>query len=108
MDERKWSKVPEIPADVFFADMEDSVPPSLKPAAREKVLGLVEDPGYFGGREFICRPNNLSTPWGREDLEALAEAKAPFVLYPKVRTAAEMREVAQIFARRGAAPEIML
>jgi citrate lyase beta subunit len=106
MDEHKWEKIPNIPADVFMADMEDSVPPKLKEKARDKVVGLVKAPSYFGGREFICRPNNLSTPWGREDVEALAEAKAPFLMYPKIRNAGELREIKRIFDRHGATTEI--
>src|ERR1700694_2954867 len=85
MDSHKWDKIPGIDADVFMADMEDSVPPKLKEEAREKVLGLVRDPSYFGDKEFVCRPNNLFTPWGREDIEGLAEAGAPFLMYPKAR-----------------------
>lgn len=108
MDEKKWAKVPDMPADVFLADMEDSVPPTLKNEARDKVVSLIEDPSFFGGREFICRPNNINTEWGREDLEALAAAKAPFVMYPKPRTVAEVREVKRIFDKHGATPEIML
>jgi citrate lyase beta subunit len=108
MDERKWGKVPGIPADVFLADMEDSVAPALKEGAREKVAGLCRDPSFFEGREFICRPNNIFTPWGLADLEALAAADAPFVLYPKARSAAEVREVQAIFERAGASPEIQV
>ncbi len=108
MDDRKWAKIPEIPADVFYADMEDSVPPSLKEKAREKVVELIKNPEHFGGREFICRTNNLNSPWGREDLEAMAEAHAPFVLYPKVRDTDEMHEVMEILHRHGATPEVML
>lgn len=108
MDERKWEKLPGIPADVFYADIEDSVPPGLKEAARAKIVSLIKDPSYFGGREFICRPNNINSPWGRDDLEALAEARAPFLLYPKVRSVEEIREVKRIFERHGATPEIVL
>ena len=108
MDERKWEKLPGIPADVFYADIEDSVPPGLKEGARKKVVELVKDPSYFGGREFICRPNNIATPWGRDDLEALAEVHAPFILYPKVRSVDELRQVKGIFERHGATPDIML
>jgi citrate lyase subunit beta/citryl-CoA lyase len=106
MDSHKWSKIPSIQADVFMADMEDSVPTALKDQARDKVVELVRDPRYFGGREFICRPNNLGTPWGRDDLEALAEARAPFLMYPKVRYAGELLEVNRIFDRHGATTEI--
>jgi len=108
MDEKKWDKIPRIPADVFLADMEDSVAPDLKEKARDKVVSLIKDPSYFDGREFICRPNNIHTPWGRDDLEAIAEAKAPFVLYPKPRTVEEVREVKWIFEKHGATPEIVL
>jgi len=108
MDDKKWDRIPSMGADVFMADIEDSVPPELKAKARDKVVSLIKDPSFFGGREFICRPNNLYTQWGRDDLEALAEAHAPFVLYPKVRSVAEMREVKGIFEKRGATPEIML
>jgi citrate lyase beta subunit len=108
MDERKWAKIPTIPADVFFADIEDSVAPDLKEKARAKVIDLVKDPSVFGDREFICRPNNIATAWGPEDIEALAEANAPFVLYPKVRTVEEIQEVEAIFDRHDVAPELML
>lgn len=108
MVEKKWSKIPEIDADVFMLDMEDSTPPNLKVASRGRIVELIKDPSYLGGREFVVRPNNLATTWGREDLEAIAEANAPFVIYPKVRTAEEMREVKRIFDERGATPEIML
>lgn len=108
MDERKWEKIPAIPADVVFGDIEDSCAPNLKEQARYKVVELIKDPTFLGGRELTCRPNNLSTPWGREDLEALAEAKAQYILYPKVRSLEEIYEVKRIFDRRGAAPEIML
>lgn len=108
MVEKKWAKVPEIDADVFMLDMEDSTPPGLKVEARRRIVKLIKDPSYLGGREFVVRPNNLSTEWGRADLEAVAEAKAPFVIYPKVRSADEMREVKRIFDERGATPEIML
>lgn len=108
MDERKWAKVPSIAADVVMADIEDSVPPNLKDAAREKVVSLIHDASFLDGREFICRPNSLETPWGRDDLEALAEAGAPFVLYPKPRSADDVREVLEIFAKRGSSPELHL
>jgi citrate lyase beta subunit len=108
MVERKWSKVPDIPADVFFADMEDSCPPADKERARERVVALVRDPAYFGGREFMCRPNNLSTPWGPGDLEALAAARAPFIVYPKLRSCDELEQVVAAFERHGTVPEIMV
>lgn len=107
LNERKWSKVPEIPADVFLVDMEDSCPPADKARARERAVELVRDPSTFGDREFVCRPNNLATPWGPGDVEALAAERVPFVLYPKARSGAELEELVAIFERHGSTPEIM-
>jgi citrate lyase beta subunit len=108
MVEKKWAKIPEIDADVFMLDMEDSTPPNHKVEARARIVDLIKAPGYLGGREFVVRPNNIATEWGREDLEAAANAKAPFVIYPKVRSVEEIREVRRIFDERGATPELML
>jgi citrate lyase beta subunit len=108
MDDQKWSSIPSMQADVFMADMEDSVPGSLKGAARERVLAVVNDPAHFGGREFVCRPNNIESTWGRDDLRALAEARAPFILYPKVRSVVELRAVTKILSRPGPLPELMV
>ena len=108
MDEHKWGKIPHIPADVVFGDLEDSCPVDLKVHARAKVVSLLQQPDFLGARELACRPNALETPWGRDDLTALAKAKAPYMIYPKVRTADEIREVMSIFEREGASPEVML
>ncbi len=108
MNDRKWSKVPDIPADVFLVDLEDSCPPADKTRARERALELLRDPSFFGGREFVCRPNNLGSPWGHEDVEAFAKARAPFVLYPKLRRPEELTELVSIFERHGSVPEIVV
>src|SRR5207248_2516288 len=83
MDERKWAKVPSIPADAFLLDIEDSVPPASKDAARARVAAYVRDPSYFDGRLVVARVNHLSTPWGRDDIDELAGAGVTCVAYPK-------------------------
>jgi citrate lyase beta subunit len=109
MDDHKWSKVPDIPADVVMVDMEDTVPPPLKTKARQRVLDLLDDPSYLGGREMLVRPNNLFTEWGREDMEALADAGISTLMnYPMVRSREEIEEVVSIFRERGASPQIWL
>jgi citrate lyase beta subunit len=107
MDDRKWAKIPSISADVFLIDMEDTVPPALKEAARHKVASAVAEATYFGGREVVCRVNNLSTTWGLDDLRALGEAGAARIVYPKARSGAELREVRDILDRYSPAPEII-
>jgi len=106
MDERKWAKVPAIPADGFMVDMEDSVPPPLKAAARRRVVDYLQRPDYFDGRLMIARPNHLSTEWGRDDVAALADAGATCIAYPKCDSAEDVLEVQEMFRSRGADPDI--
>jgi citrate lyase beta subunit len=106
MNDRKWAKVPEIPADAFLVDLEDSVPPERKVAARSRLLEYIAQPEYFGGRLTVPRPNHLSTRWGRDDVEALAEAGVRCMAYPKVETPEDIYEVQEIFRARGIEPDI--
>lgn len=108
LDERKWAKLPGIPADVFFLDMEDSVPPARKEEARHRVVELLGDPSCFGGRLSLARPNHLATPWGREDLVALGNAGVTLMTYPKVQTVEELLEVQAILRDAGADPDIFV
>jgi citrate lyase beta subunit len=108
VNDHKWSKIPDIPADMFFLDMEDSVPPALKEEARKRVVHYIKNPEFFDGRPTIARPNHLSTPWGRADLEALAEAGVTLMTYPKVNTVEELEEVRAILREGGSDPDMFV
>lgn len=105
LDERKWAKVPGIPADLWILDMEDSAPPARKEDARRKVVEYLGTPEYFGGAATMARPNHLSTPWGHDDVVALAEAGVQCMLYPKVHTPEDLLEVQELLRRHGADPD---
>ena len=106
LDERKWGKIPGIPADAIFIDLEDSLPPARKEEGRARAVQVLGDPGYFGGRVTISRPNALDTPWGRDDIQALAEAGVTCVALPKLRSADELLEAQELFRAAGADPDI--
>lgn len=108
LDEHKWQKVPQIPADGILLDMEDSAPPNRKADAREKVVEFLSRPDYFAGRPVLPRVNSLETPWGEEDLRALAGSGAEVVLYPKVRTSGEVREVEAILRDGGSRAKLFV
>jgi citrate lyase subunit beta/citryl-CoA lyase len=78
-------KAKTLAADVLLLDLEDSVAPEAKEAARAAVAAAVEAGGY-GKREVIVRVNALATPWGREDIAAAGAARPDGVLAPKVET----------------------
>ncbi|PBC35676.1 hypothetical protein CJ179_47405 [Rhodococcus sp. ACS1] len=102
LNEKFWSKVPTVSADAIMLDLEDSTTPSNKELARDRIVEALGAPEYFGGRHVIVRVNNLSTPWGRDDLSALAAADGDFLIsYPKVETAEEIGEVRSVMESSG-------
>ncbi len=74
-NDRALEKSRSLPADALILDLEDSVAPDLKAAARGQACAAVAGGGY-GGRELVIRINALDTPWGEADLAA-AVAAAP-------------------------------
>jgi citrate lyase beta subunit len=104
--EKYWAKVPSVAADAIMIDLEDSAVPSHKAEARDLAVAALADRDYFGGRRVVVRANNLSTPWGRDDLVALASAPGEFLVsYPKVVDVDELADVAATLATRpGGAP----
>jgi citrate lyase subunit beta / citryl-CoA lyase len=80
---RALAKARSLPADVIILDLEDAVAPEAKVSAREAAIAAAAD-GGFGHRELIIRINALDTPWGKDDLAAVARADVDGVLVPKV------------------------
>ena len=104
LDEHKWAKVPDIRADAFIIDLEDSVVPDRKELARERARNYLADEHFFGDRLVLARPNNLHTPWGRDDIATLARSEVRLMLYPKARSVEELIEVRQLLEDHHAAP----
>ncbi|HEY3621568.1 MAG TPA: CoA ester lyase [Roseiarcus sp.] len=77
------AKAQTLPVDALILDLEDSVAPDQKVAAREQVAEAARA-GGFGGREVVIRVNGPHTPWGEEDLAAACAANPDAILLPKV------------------------
>ena len=70
---RALEKAATLPADGLILDLEDSVAPEAKAAARALVAKAAgTERGQFGRREVIVRVNGLDTPWGHDDVLAAA------------------------------------
>jgi citrate lyase beta subunit len=108
LDERKWAKVPSIPAHAVLLDLEDSVPSDRKDEARAKVSQYLGRSDFFGTKLPIPRPNGLDTPWGRDDVRALAARGVTLLAYPKARTADEILELQRLLREGGADPGIVV
>ena len=91
---RAIEKARTLPADAVIFDLEDSVAPNGKAAARQQVLNAVTA-GGFGAREIIIRINGLDTEWWLDDLNAAAKAKPDAVLVPKVSIPGHLEDVAE-------------
>jgi citrate lyase subunit beta/citryl-CoA lyase len=80
---RAIEKAKTLPADGVILDLEDSVAPETKEAARKQVTDAVKA-GGFGAREIFIRVNGVDTPWHADDLAAAAHAVPDAILIPKV------------------------
>ena len=80
---RALDKAKILPADGVILDLEDSVAPEAKEAARQQVVDAVKA-GGFGAREVFIRINGVDTPWHADDLSAAAHAAPDVILVPKV------------------------
>ncbi len=104
---RALDKSRTLPADALIFDLEDAVAPDAKLTARTQVIETVEKGGY-GKREIMIRTNGLSTPWGYDDLAAVAAVGADGILLPKVESAEMVRQAESVLLAHGAAPELAI
>ena len=86
---RAIEKAKALACDVVILDLEDAVAPEAKLAARAQAVEAVKT-GGFGRRELVIRCNGLDTPWGADDLAAVAGAGPAAVLVPKVSSPADI------------------
>jgi citrate lyase subunit beta/citryl-CoA lyase len=100
-------KAKSLSADVLIFDLEDSVAPEAKVAAREAVAAAVKAGGY-GRREVIVRVNALTTPWGGDDIAAAGPARPDGILAPKVETAAQLKALDDAMNAAGFAADASL
>jgi citrate lyase subunit beta/citryl-CoA lyase len=91
---RAIEKARTLPVDAVILDLEDSVAPDGKAAARQQVADAVAA-GGFGAREVVVRINGLDTEWWLDDLNAAAKAKPDAVLVPKVSVPSHLEDVAE-------------
>lgn len=104
---RALAKARTLDADALILDLEDAVAPDAKAQARTQVAAALHEGGY-GRRECIVRVNALDTPWGLDDVRAIAHAGAHAVLLPKVESPAQLAALAQALDAAGAPADLPL
>jgi citrate lyase subunit beta/citryl-CoA lyase len=83
-----------LPVDGVILDLEDSVAPAAKEAARTQVMEAVTA-GSFGPREVFIRINGIDAPWHVEDLNAAVQAAPDAILVPKVTAVEHLERIGQ-------------
>ena len=90
--ERFLAKGPKVPADMTFLDLEDSVAPIEKEAARARVVDAIKNLDW-GDRVLCVRVNAWDSKWTAYDvLDVVGNAgdRLDEVMLPKVQSAAEV------------------
>lgn len=87
------AKALTLPADGLILDLEDAVPPELKPKTRPIVRRWLETLD-FEGRERWVRMNPIFTEHAVADLEETIAARPDGYIVPKPRSAEDVRRVA--------------
>lgn len=100
-NQRALAKARELACDGIIFDLEDAVAVDAKGLAREQVGAAIHAGGY-GHRELIVRVNGLETPWGHDDVAALAALPIDGMLFPKVERVEQVDRIAAAVDAAGA------
>jgi citrate lyase subunit beta / citryl-CoA lyase len=98
---RAHEKAKTLAADTFVFDLEDTVRPQDKNAARDRVAAAIKA-GGFRGREIAVKVNDRITPWGKDDMAMIAAVGPDAVLIPKVATPGDIMLAAKDLRDAGA------
>lgn len=81
-------------ADSILLDLEDAVALTNKDSARLLVVNMLNTIGFYG-TEVTVRINHLSTPFGKNDLEAIVPTQPDALRYPKTESKEEVFDLIQ-------------
>lgn len=88
---RYLHKARTLKVDSVILDLGDPILVEAKEQSRRLVAEAVLAGGY-GRREVVVRVNDLDSPWGHDDVKAVAGIGADAVLFPNVESKADVME----------------
>lgn len=105
---RFLNKARTVRVDSVIFDLGDSVLVENKAISRQQIVETVLSGGY-GRRELVVRVNDLDSPWGHDDVKAVANIGADAILFPNIESRADVHEaLAALDAAGGKHMPIML
>jgi citrate lyase subunit beta/citryl-CoA lyase len=97
---RHLNKARTLRVDSVILDLGDPILVELKEESRANVVEAILAGGY-GRREVVVRVNDLDSPWGREDVKAVAGVGADAVLFPNVESRENVQEALELLDAAG-------
>jgi citrate lyase subunit beta / citryl-CoA lyase len=97
---RFLNKARTLRVDSVIFDLGDSVLVENKETSRKQVVEAVLSGGY-GRRERVIRVNDLDSPWGQEDVKAVADIGADAILFPNIESRADVHEALSVLDAAG-------
>ena len=97
---RHLHKARTLRVDSVILDLGDPILVEKKVESRRNVCEAVLAGGY-GRREVVVRVNDLDSPWGREDVQAVATAGVDAVLFPNIESRGDVEEAIALLDESG-------
>ena len=82
---RYLNKARSLIVDSVILDLGNPILIEAKEEARKNVVAAVKE-GGFGSREVVVRVNDIDSPWGKDDIYAVANIGADAILFPNIES----------------------
>jgi len=97
---RYLNKARTLKVDSVILDLGDPILVELKEQSRKLVSEAILAGGY-GRREVVVRVNDLDSPWGHDDVKAVAGTGCDAVLFPNVESKDDVLEALEVLDAAG-------
>ena len=97
---RYINKARSLIVDSVILDLGNPILVEAKEASRKYVVEAVQQGGY-GSREVVVRVNDIDSPWGKDDIRAVANIGADAILFPNIERRQDVLTVLDILSDAG-------
>jgi citrate lyase subunit beta/citryl-CoA lyase len=97
---RFLEKARSLPADSVILDLGDPILYTAKEESRRNVVNAVKQGGY-GAREVVIRINDFDSPWGLNDIQAVANIGADAILFSNIESREDVLTALDALDRAG-------
>jgi citrate lyase subunit beta/citryl-CoA lyase len=97
---RFLEKARSLPADSVILDLGDPILYTAKEESRRNVVTAVKQGGY-GAREVVIRINDFDSPWGLNDIQAVANIGADAILFSNIESREDVLTALDALDRAG-------